>query len=175
MDSGRGVIMIRLRHPLLRTAFLLIATIPITGCARPFSEEALVKVNRNVSFSDLKNDPEKYKGIWFLLAGVIVGSKNTKEGTLIEILQKPMDRDGRPLETDATEGRFIVMSDRFLDSAVYHRGRELSVIAEVVGRKELPLDEITYSYPFLAIKEVYLWDPSSGPFFFFGVDVMHRF
>ena len=62
----------------------------------------------------------------------------------------------------------------FLDSAIYQRGRELSVIAEVVGQKELPLDEIMYSYPLLAIKEVYLWEPSSGPFFFFGVDVMHR-
>jgi outer membrane lipoprotein len=167
--------MIRLLHPLLRTAFLLIATIPIAGCARPFSEEALVKVNRSVSFPDLKNDPEKYKGILLLLAGVIVGSKNTKEGTFIEILQKPADHDGRPLETDATEGRFIVQSERFLDTAIYHRGRELSVIAEVVGRKELPLDEIMSSYPLLAIKEVYLWEPSSGPFFFFGVDVMRRF
>lgn len=167
--------MIRLRHPLLRTAFFLIATIPINGCARPFSEEALVKVNRSISFSDLKHDPEKYKGIWLLLAGVIVGSKNTKEGTFIEILQKPMDRDGRPLETDATEGRFVVQSDRFLDGAVYHRGRGLSVIAEVMGRKEMPLDEILYSYPLLMIKEVHLWEPSSGPIFFFGVDVMHRF
>lgn len=167
--------MMQLRHPLLRTALLLIATVPIAGCARPFSDEALVKVNTSISFSDLKKDPEKYKGAWLLLAGVIVGSKNTKEGTFIEILQKPADHSGRPLETDATEGRFIVQSERFLDSAVYHRGREISVIAEVVGRKEIPLDDIVYSYPLLEIKEVHLWEPSSGPFFFFGVDVIHRF
>ena len=109
-----------------------------------------------------------------MLAGVIVASKNTKEGAYIEILQKPMDRDGRPLDTDVSEGRFLVQSDRFLDSAVYYRGREISVIAEVVGRKELPLDEIMYAYPLLVIKEVYLWDPSSGARFFFGVGISHH-
>jgi outer membrane lipoprotein len=166
--------MARLRHSLLSTALFLIAAFIIIGCARPFSEGALEKVNRSISFSELKKDPEKYKGAWLMLAGVIVTSKNTKEGTLIEILQKPMDSDGRPLQTDATEGRFIVQTDQFLDNTVYHRGRELTVIAEVVGRRELPLDDIMYQYPLLNIKELSLWEPSSGPRFFFGVGVTHR-
>ena len=70
-----------------------------------------------------------------MLGGVIVASRNAKEGTFIEILQKPLDSDGRPLDTDATEGRFLVQSDEFLDSAVYHRGRLITVVAEVAGRK----------------------------------------
>ena len=166
--------MIRLRYPFLGTALVLFVTILFIGCARPFSEAALSNINKSISFSELKKDPEKYKGAWLMLAGVIVTSKNTKEGTIIEILQKPMDSDGRPLQTDATEGRFIVQSDQFLDSAVYHRGREITVIAEVVGRRELPLGEIMYQYPLLVIKELTLWEPSSGPRFFFGVGVTHQ-
>jgi outer membrane lipoprotein len=168
------VIMILLRYLLLHTILLLIAAFLMVGCARPFSEGSLSRVNRSISFSDLKKDPEKYAGAWLMLAGVIVASKNTKEGAFIEILQKPMDRDGRPLDTDVSEGRFLVQSGQFLDSAVYYRGKEISVIAEVVGRKELPLDEIMYAYPLLVIKEVYLWEPSSGPRFFFGVGVSHH-
>jgi outer membrane lipoprotein len=143
----------------------------MAGCARPFSDEALNKVNKNISFAALKKEPEQYKDAWVLLAGVIIDSKNTKEGTVIEVLQKPMDRSSRPEDTDATDGRFIVQTDRFLDSAVYHRGRQISVIAEIIGRKELPLGEILYSYPLLVIKEIYLWEPSSGPLFFFGIGV----
>lgn len=165
--------MILLRYPLLHTAFLVIAVFLIDGCARPFSEESLIKVNRSISFPDLKRDPDKYKGTWLMLAGVIVTAKNTDNGAFIEILQKAMDRDGRPLDTDVSEGRFIVRSDRFLDSTIYYRGRAISVIAEVIGRKELPLDEIVYSYPLLVVKEIYLWEPSSGPRFFFGVGVTH--
>jgi len=166
--------MIRLRHPFLTTALVLTVIVLTISCVRPFSETALSKINRRISFSELKKDPEKYKGAWLMLAGVIVDSRNTKEGTIIEILQKPMDSDGRPLQTDSTEGRFIVRSDQFLDSAVYHRGREITVIAEVIGRKELPLGEIMYQYPLLVIKELALWEPSSGPHFFFGVGVTHQ-
>ncbi|MCK9418902.1 MAG: Slp family lipoprotein [Nitrospirae bacterium] len=131
-------------------------------------------MNRNVSFQELKKEPEKFKGTWVMLGGMIITSKNTKEGTLLEILQKPLDTDGRPLETDSTEGRFLVQSDTFLDSAVYHEGRPITVVAEAFGLKELPLDDIRYQYPLLIVKDLHLWGPSQGPRFFFGIGVSHR-
>ena len=109
-----------------------------------------------------------------MFGGMIVGSKNAKEGTLIEILQKPLDSDGRPLQTDSTEGRFLIQSDTFLDPVVYHEGRLITVVAEVIGRKELPLDDIMYTYPLLSVKDLHLWEPSQGPHFFFGIGVEHR-
>jgi outer membrane lipoprotein len=144
------------------------------GCAPPFPKETLNKVNRNVSFQELKKEPEKFKGIWVMLGGMIVASRNTKEGMLMEILQKPLNTDGMPLQTDSTEGRFLVQSDTFLDPAVYQEGRLITVVAEVIGRKELPLDDIMYTYPLLILKDMHLWDPSQGPRFFFGVGVSHR-
>jgi outer membrane lipoprotein len=144
------------------------------GCAPPFSKETLDKVNRNVSFQELKKEPEQFKGTWVMLGGMIVGSKNAKEGTLIEILQRPLDTDGRPLQTDSTEGRFLIQSDTFLDPAVYHEGRLITVVAEVIGRKELPLDDIMYTYPLLSVKDLHLWEPSQGPRFFFGIGIEHR-
>jgi outer membrane lipoprotein len=144
------------------------------GCAPPFPKETMDKVNRNISYQELKKGPEKFKGTWVMLGGMIIASKNTKEGMLIEILQKPLDTDGRPLQTDSTEGRFLVQSDTFLDSAVYHEGRLITVVAEVIGSKELPLDDIMYPYPLLIVKDLHLWDPSQGPRFFFGIGVSHR-
>lgn len=144
------------------------------GCAPPFPKEALDRVNRSVSFQELKKEPEHFKGTWVMLGGMIVASKNTTEGALIEILQKPLNTDGRPLQTDATEGRFLVQSDTFLDSAVYHEGRLITVVAEVLGCKELPLDDIMYPYPLLIAKDLHLWGPSPGPRFFFGIGLSHR-
>ncbi|MGE5172359.1 MAG: Slp family lipoprotein, partial [Betaproteobacteria bacterium] len=90
------------------------------------------------------------------------------------ILQTPMDRDGRPLDTDATEGRFLVQTDQFLDSAVYNQGRLITVIGEVVGKQAMPIDEVTYQYPILNAKGLHLWRPSYGPRFFFGIGVSGR-
>ncbi len=145
------------------------------GCAPIFPEAELNKANKNISFRDLLKDPEKFKGQWVMLSGMIVASKNTKDGALIEVLQKPMDSDGRPLDTDETEGRFLVRSERFLDSSLYHKGRLITVLAEVTGRIEQPIDEIMYQYPLLALKDIHLWSPSSGgPRFFFGIGVYRQ-
>jgi len=82
---------------------------------------------------------------------------------------------GKPYETDAIEGRFIITSDQFLDAAVYHRGRRIAVVAEIEGRRILPLGEIEYQYPVLVSKELHLWEPSSCPQFFFGIGVSKGF
>jgi len=154
---------------------LLVSLTGLAGCAPPFAKETLERVDRSITFQELKRDPDAYKGIWVMLAGVIIETRNMKEGASIEVLQKPMDRRGRPYETDDTGGRFIITTDRFLDAAMYHRGRRITGIAEIGGRKMLPLGEIEYQYPVVVPKELYLWEPSSGPQFFFGVGVSKGF
>ncbi len=146
----------------------------ISGCAPVFPRELTDRVDRHVSFKELQGDPDNFKGTWVMLGGVIVSAKSMKEGTLIEVLQKPLDSDGRPLETDQTEGRFLVESEQFLDPAVYHSERLITVVAEVAGKKTMPIDEILYQFPFLNAKAVHLWSPASGPHFFFGIGVSGR-
>jgi outer membrane lipoprotein len=163
------------KRSMMLVALPLIAIIGAVACAPPFAKGSLEKVDRSISFRELQRDPDTFKGRWVMLAGVIIEAKNTKEGTSIEVLEKPMDRQGRPYETDVTEGRFIITTDRYLDAAVYHRGRRIAVVAEVAGRKLLPLGEIEYQYPVVVAKELHLWEPSSGPQFFFGIGVSKGF
>jgi outer membrane lipoprotein len=159
---------------LVAALFLLSSGVWTAGCAPTFPRETLDRVDRHISFKELQADPEKFKGAWVMFGGVVIASKNIKEGTVIEILHKPLDSDGRPLDTDATEGRFMVQTDQFLDPAVYHQGRLITVIGEVAGSKTMPIDEVTYSYPLLFPKAVHLWRPYSGPRFFFGLGVSGR-
>ena len=83
---------------------LLVSLTGLAGCAPPFAKETLERVDRSITFQELKRDPDAYKGIWVMLAGVIIETRNMKEGASIEVLQKPMDRRGQPYETDETEG-----------------------------------------------------------------------
>ena len=170
----REAVMIKRILRLVAVLFLLSSGVWTAGCAPTFPRETLDRVDRHISFKELQADPEKFKGAWVMFGGVVIASKNIKEGTVIEILHKPLASDGRPLETDATEGRFMVQTAEFLDSAVYHRGRLITVIGEVTGVKTMPIDEITYSYPLLLPKAVHLWRPSSGPRLFFGIGVSGR-
>jgi len=58
---------------------------------------------------------------------VIIGAKNLKEGTLIEMVRKPADIERRPKDCDESDGRFLALYEGYLDVAIYNRGREVTV------------------------------------------------
>lgn len=114
---------------------------------------------KDVPFSIVKNNPDRYKNVSLLWGGRIVNCSNTKEGTTIEVLHLPLDREGYPQETDASEGRFIVLSKNFLDCAIYTRPRALTVAGRFIGLKEGKIDEMPYSFPVIEADVTYLWKP----------------
>ncbi len=152
-----------------------IAALQLAGCSPPFSRELLDRVDQKISYAELKKDPERFGGKVLMLGGIIVDARNLKDGTQLEVLQQPLDGQGRPLETDETGGRFLVITEQFLDTAVFHRGRAMTVIGEVAGQQTQPLGQIEYRYPLLKAKDIHLWPPPNGPWFSFGVGVYHGF
>ena len=127
------------------------------GCAPIISKQLRREASRDITFKKVIKDPEIYKGKVVLLSGVILGSKNRKEGTMIEILQKPEDMEGRPKDVDESDGRFLALYDGYLDTAIYSRGREAIVAGEIKGKRTLPLGEIKYTYPLILIREIHLF------------------
>jgi len=158
----------------IRLVPLFAAVMLFAGCARPFPSQITDRVDRKISFSDLQKNPGIHKGKWVMFAGIIVDSRIEQDGsTYLEVVQKPADSFGEPLQTDESGGRFIAVSKQFLDPAVYQGGRVITVVGEVVGDSVRPLGGMAYRYPLLAVKALHLWEPSYGPrsSFSFGVGV----
>jgi outer membrane lipoprotein len=135
---------------------VLLSFIPV-GCASVISKELRKEVAKDITFKKIIEDTDSYKGKIVLIGGIILDSKNTKEGTLIEILQKPADAQGRPKDVDESDGRFLALYDGYLDVAIYNRGREIVVAGQIKGKRVLPLGEIDYAYPLVSIKEIHLF------------------
>ena len=68
---------------------LLLAMLFVMGCAPVISKTVRDQVDKNLTFREVFKDPDAHKGSVVVWAGVIIDAKNTQEGTLIEILQKP--------------------------------------------------------------------------------------
>ena len=143
------------------SAILLGLAFFASGCAPVISKGLRAQIDEEILFEEVIQDPEAYQGKMVLWAGVIIGAKNRKEGTLIEVLQKPADMVGRPKDVDRSGGRFLALYDGYLDIAIYAQGREVTVAGEIKGKRTLPLDEIEYAYPLISVKEIHLWSLES--------------
>ena len=142
----------------MRSVFSVLL-LSVCGCTSVISEGLRREVSEEITFGQVMENPDAHKGKVIILSGIILDAKNVKEGTLMEILQKPARDNGRPKDDDSTEGRFLGLHPGFLDVAVYGYGREVTIGGEVTGKKSLPLGEIEYTYPVISIKEIYLWPP----------------
>lgn len=116
------------------------------------------RVERDLTFLQVKKDPESYKGKIIVAGGVILSAKRLKEATRIEVLQLPLDQSLEPQEhlTDS-EGRLLAFHQEFLDPATIPVGTRITLVGEVGEVITLPLDEVTYDYVSLEIKSLTVW------------------
>ena len=133
------------------------------------------KVDEHVSFLQLKASPLSYTGRLIVVGGMVLTAKPLKQdGTRIEILELPLGEDYEPTGrlTDS-HGRFLAFHKEFLDPATIPMGTRVTVVGEVTGAATLPVDEVDYVYPTLAIKAVTVWPPKvpvwwGRPYPYFG-------
>lgn len=154
----------------LRAFVAVAASLWFTGCAGvPVVPPDLQgKIERNVSFQQVKASPLSYKGKVIVVGGVVLSVKPLKQnGTRIEVLQLPIGNDYEP-QGRLTEsgGRFLAFQKEFLDPAMIPVGTRVTVVGDVTGSMTLMLEEIDYLYPTLDIASLTIWPPKLPAFWF---------
>ena len=89
--------------------------------------------------------------------GVITGIENKAKGTVVEVVNFELNGFGRPQVSDKSSGRFKVYIDKFLDPAIYKKGRSVSVLGTVSDSEEGSIGEYKYRFPVLKASDLYLW------------------
>jgi len=107
-----------------------------------------------------------------LLGGEILKAKRLKEGTQVELLQLPLNKDQEPtMDLTRSQGRMLVLHQAPLDPATLTPGMLVTFVGEVSGSIIEKIDEADYRYPTLTVKHWYVWPPTtidgwrSGPFY----------
>ncbi len=130
----------------------------VQGCTYAISPEMTAQADKTLTFRQLQADPDTFKGKIIILGGTIEQISNTPQGTVLEIIEKPLDYWGKPKRTDKTGGYFLAVHPGYLDALVYAPGREITVAAEIAGTRSKALGEREYSYPVVIVKELKLWE-----------------
>jgi outer membrane lipoprotein len=135
----------------------------LNACAPVISPQLMEQVDRNLTYGALAGRPDETKGRIVLLGGTIVQTVPKPNETEIEVVQKQVSSSGEPYLTDKSEGRYLVVVDRFLDPAIYRAGRDITVAGKAQGSVLRRLGEIEYRYPVIAAVELHLWKEPLSP------------
>jgi outer membrane lipoprotein len=142
-----------------RTSFFIsgiLLFILLQGCL-PISKQLRAQADRTLTFQQVFQNPETYKGRIVIWGGDIIETINQKDGTtLIVVLQRPLDWTEEP-EFRRSEGRFIILVEGYVDPYVFKRGRRITIAGEILGKKIMRLGELEYPYPLVRSKQIYLW------------------
>jgi outer membrane lipoprotein len=137
---------------------IMMAVVWLSGCAHVISTDIIEQVNTDIEFTSLLKAPQDYQGQMVLLGGIIVNTVNRADGTLLEVYQTRMDSTtGKPIDVDESQGRFLALYEGFLDGAIYRKGRKVTIAGIVTGERVMKIGQVDYHYPYLVIKEIYLW------------------
>ena len=164
--------------------FLAVAMLALmAGCASALviPEPLEQQVDKAVTFSEVLESPDSYRGKVVVWGGEVLKAKAFKEGTQLEVLQLPLDDDQGPVtERMESKGRFLAWQKEFLDPATIADGTRVTIVGEITGTSLGKMDEADYRYPTLEVKHLHRWEPrraeephTAGPWYgiFGGVGI----
>ncbi len=155
----------------------LLVTLVLFGCAKDKADDAAIDKNLtpHAAVNDLTNNQgATSRGHRVRWGGVVIGSKNLKDHTQLEVLSYPLDRNGRPKRDSEPLGRFIATKDGYLETVDYAPGRLVTITGPVQTSETRKLGESDYDYPLIAVDDLKLWEqdvPRTEPRFHFGIGI----
>lgn len=131
----------------------------LVGCATPGPEFLRAPMPENPALAQVMSNVGAFNGRKIRWGGTIVQVENRAGGTTIEIVERPLDRSGRPSPASASGGRFVAQAAGFYDPLIYTQGREITITGTVEGEDARKIGDFDYRYVVVKADDLYLWEP----------------
>jgi len=138
-----------------------VVSLLLVSCAPVLNRELMREGQRNISFDELRANPDVYKGRLYVLGGLIAETRFTENGSQLEVLSVPVDSSGYLMENERSNGRFLAVYPKdkgLLDPIVYKKGREVTLAGEFREIRKGRIDEMEYDYPVFEIRQIHLFE-----------------
>jgi hypothetical protein len=111
----------------------------VASCAHVISRDLRDQADPFLTVPQALNNPTEYKGKIVIWGGEILRTENRQDSsTEIEVLQRALDRWEEPKDPSASEGRFLVREQSFLDPSIFRPGMRITVGGELQGVEAVP-------------------------------------
>lgn len=138
---------------------ILLAGLVLCSCATPVLQKSVMDAGtRNPNLAGLTAEPSRYRDQLFIFGGIIASVTVTRDGSLVEAVYVPVDRDGNLEEMPVPSRRFLALYRAgILDPVVYSPGRLITLAGTFMETRKGKLGEMEYTYPFFEVTAIYLW------------------
>ena len=146
----------------------------VMACAAGISNQARSQVTFNQGFDQFRSDAGDLIGETVMFGGRIIEIHNRDGVSELTVLQLPLDRRQRPRAGDQSMGRFLLVTDQFLDPVLYTNGVLVTAVGRLTAVESRQIDQMAYAYPKIEATEIKRWAPDElwgGPRIRFGVGV----
>lgn len=156
----------------------LIYGLLLSGCASTVPESIRIAPADDIRVEEVQQADGRFVDSKVRWGGTIISVKNQAEETRIEVLSRKLSKDGKPLTSSKSEGRFIARIKGFLEPEEYPKDRLLTVTGTLQKVVEQPVGKYPYPYPVVDVQAYHLWpqekhypppyyyDPFYDPYFY---------
>ncbi len=159
-----------------QTTGLLLAVM-LSGCASHVPELIRNPPPGDLRVEEVQQKSGDFSGSEVRWGGSIISVRNQAAETLIEVLSRPLNKEGKPQDDSKSGGRFLARIPGFLEPEEYPKDRLLTVTGQVREVIEQPVGNYPYPYPVVDVKAYHLWpevktyppyyyDPFYDPYFY---------
>ncbi len=159
-----------------KSCLIILISILLISCAPVIRKDLMKTAIKNPNLTGIKEKPIIHKGELYAFGGIIVDTKITEKGSLIEAIYVPVDSGGYLKDTIPSNGRFLALYPEefgLLDPVIYSKKRKITIAGKFIETREGKINEMKYTYPLFEIKDIYLWenrtyyyDPYYFPFYY---------
>ncbi len=146
-----------------RAAYFIILTALLNACASRIPPQIREAPVGSPGLEQVRGHVPQYFGAKVRWGGTLVAVENRPAETWLEIVARPLQADGRPVEDGSSDGRFLARYSGFLDPVIFTQGRLVTVVGAVESEQQRPIDQYSYSFPVVAVESHYLWAPLPPP------------
>ena len=141
----------------------LLAMLPVlSSCTTPVLRKDLLESGiTNPLLSDLLQSPDTWRNQLFILGGIIVSTRYTEEGSLIEAMYVSVNTLGYLQPPSLLARRFLAIypiEKGVLDPVIYRKDKGITIAGIFLENRIGFIDGVSYTYPTFMIEDIYLWE-----------------
>jgi len=144
------------RHAGALAALLLgaCATVP----QQPVPQDIRHPPAGDLQLVEARQDPERHLGSTVRWGGTVVAVERDAGGNArVEVLERRLDEDGRPLPGSASDGRFVIRAAPEVDQSIYRRGSEITIAGTLEGVTDGRIGEEAVRLPVVRVHNFVQW------------------